>query len=883
MTLLYAALAYLVGLALARWWWEAAAIACPLGGEPWLIPLACLPLVPLLNRFRLHRPQPSMRWPEEAGFEPPGQPRKPALLAGVALCLAAGFLRYGSQPFTPCPRAGDLAYYNLPAEAAFDRKAQRVTVTGVVDAYPVAVDGEQELYVAAQAIEHGVPPGPVAVKGMVRVTTSGPGRVQYGQHVAVTGRMAEPPVFDGFSYKDYLAVKGVGSVMYGARVKVLDTGEYGSPLLRRIYALRARGEAIIDRSLAEPYAALANGMLLGIEANIPAELYDQFKATGTSHIIIISGTNVALISGIAIAVAARLLGRRRAVWPALATIVCYALLVGGEVAVVRAAVMGGLFVTAAALRRSSTAIVSLAAACLAMTLVNPLSLWDIGLQLSSMATAGLVLLAPLLARRLRQILGRFFGWAPDGLRVAGEDVVAVTLAATLATLPLGLYYSHRLSLVSLLANVLIAPAQPLILFGGTAALIAGWGGVELLSRVLMWLVWLGLAWTAGAVRWCSGLPFAVMDLGVFGVPQVVAVYAMIALMRWRRDVWAGVHAVARWVTGGRGKGAGADTRSLDACGPPTRGEATRSGETAIAATAKSFPPNLVPLRVLALAMVSGPGLMIAGVLAALVWAAGLGLPDGRLHVWFLDVGQGDGILIQTPAGRQVLVDGGASGQALLGQLGAVMPFWDRTLDLLVLTHPDADHMAAQVEAAGRYEIAAAWETPAAAADPASAAWRSTVEGAGAQVQVQSGGGWADLGDGVALWVLSPPAQGFGGEDADNQNSLVAKLVYGDFSVLLTGDAGTAAEQALMAQGAPVAATVLKVAHHGSKSATGAAFVNAVGAPIAVIQVGTGNDYGHPNAETLERLAGRMILRNDEVGRIHLWSDGRQVWMEEEKG
>ena len=275
--------------------------------------------------------------------------------------------------------------------------------------------------------------------------------------------------------------------------------------------------------------------------------------------------------------------------------------------------------------------------------------------------------------------------------------------------------------------------------------------------------------------------------------------------------------------------------------------------------------------------------IVVGAVAVLVWAAALAQPDGRLHVWFLDVGQGDGILIQTPAGRQVLVDGGASGQVLLGQLGAVMPFWDRTLDLVVLTHPDADHMAAQVEAAGRYGVEAAWETPASAAVPPSTAWRSAVERAGAQVQVQCGGGWADLGDGVALWVLSPPAQGLAGEDADNQNSLVAKLVYGDFSVLLTGDAGTAAEQALVAQGAPVAATVLKVAHHGSKSATGAGFVAAVGGPIAVIQVGVGNDYGHPNAETLARLAGRMILRTDEDGRIHVWSDGRQVWVEEEKG
>ena len=190
----------------------------------------------------------------------------------MAICLAAGFLRYGSQPFTPCWQAGDLAYYNLPAEAAFDRGARQVTVTGMVDSYPLVVDGEQDLYVAAQTIAQGVPPAEVAVQGTVRVTTSGTDRLRYGQHVAVTGRLVEPAVFEDFSYKDYLAVKGVRSVMYSAAVTVLDAGEDGSPLLRRLYALRARGEAFIDRSLAEPYAALANGMLLGIEANIPDEL-----------------------------------------------------------------------------------------------------------------------------------------------------------------------------------------------------------------------------------------------------------------------------------------------------------------------------------------------------------------------------------------------------------------------------------------------------------------------------------------------------------------------------------------------------------------------------------------------------------------------------------
>jgi competence protein ComEC len=182
-----------------------------------------------------------------------------------------------------------------------------------------------------------------------------------------------------------------------------------------------------------------------------------------------------------------------------------------------------------------------------------------------------------------------------------------------------------------------------------------------------------------------------------------------------------------------------------------------------------------------------------------------------------------------------------------------------------------------VEAAGRYAIAKAWETPASVDNPAAAPWRAALETAGAAVQAQRAGGWADLGDGVALWVLWPPAQPLGGTDAENENSLVAKLVYGDFQVLLTGDAGPAAERSLVEAGTPLAATVLKVAHHGSDTATSADWLAAVQPALAVIQVGEGNRYGHPSPQTLARLGEATILRTDTDGRIHLWTDGARMW------
>jgi competence protein ComEC len=180
------------------------------------------------------------------------------------------------------------------------------------------------------------------------------------------------------------------------------------------------------------------------------------------------------------------------------------------------------------------------------------------------------------------------------------------------------------------------------------------------------------------------------------------------------------------------------------------------------------------------------------------------------------------------------------------------------------------------------QVALALDTAASQANPAGELWRRSLTGAEVAVELMQAGGWVDLGDGVALWALWPPPEGVSGENADNENSLVLKLVYGNFSVLLTGDAGLPSEAAWLRQGAPVQATALKVGHHGSNSSTGDALVASVSPQVAVIQVGEGNSYGHPTQEVLDNLAGRLVLRNDLHGRVHLWSDGRQIWVETEK-
>ncbi|MEJ5200217.1 MAG: ComEC/Rec2 family competence protein [Anaerolineae bacterium] len=268
------------------------------------------------------------------------------------------------------------------------------------------------------------------------------------------------------------------------------------------------------------------------------------------------------------------------------------------------------------------------------------------------------------------------------------------------------------------------------------------------------------------------------------------------------------------------------------------------------------------------------------VLAALIWLALLGAPDGKLHVYFLDVGQGDAILIVAPDGRQILVDGGPSPGALFNELGAVLPFWDRHLDLVVLTHPDGDHITGLIPLLDRYRVAQVLDTPLSDAAPVAAAWRAGLAQhrvgrtlAVREMRIPMGR--------MQLTVLHPARPMLIGTAADdNNNAIVLRLDYGRTSLLLTGDAESEAEADMMRAGLPLKADLLKVGHHGSRGSTSAPFLAAVAPRRAVIQVGADNAFGHPHPEVLRRLeaAGVEILRTDRQGRIEAISDGRDLWI-----
>ncbi len=243
-------------------------------------------------------------------------------------------------------------------------------------------------------------------------------------------------------------------------------------------------------------------------------------------------------------------------------------------------------------------------------------------------------------------------------------------------------------------------------------------------------------------------------------------------------------------------------------------------------------------------------LLLALVFGFLQWSR---LPDGRVRLTFFDVGQGDAALVVTPSGKQIVVDGGPDG-SLLPQLSRSMPFLDRSIDLLVLTHPHLDHIASFPEILRRYRVSSVLMTGVAYKMGKYEEFLSLLKDEGATVILADPARDIDMGDGVHLDVLWPPP-GLAGKIAKelNDTSVAFKLTWRENSALFTGDIEAPSEKALLASGQNLDADLLKVGHHGSETSSGTGFLLAVSPKLAIISCGRNNTYGHPDPEILDRL------------------------------
>jgi competence protein ComEC len=253
-----------------------------------------------------------------------------------------------------------------------------------------------------------------------------------------------------------------------------------------------------------------------------------------------------------------------------------------------------------------------------------------------------------------------------------------------------------------------------------------------------------------------------------------------------------------------------------------------------------------------------------------------------IEVNFFDVGQGDSIFIQTPQNHQILIDGGPNGKVILNKLSKAMPQWDRTIDLIILTHPEHDHIAGLIEVLKSYKVGNIMWTGVKRDTQEYKEWQRLIQEEGANIIIAQTGQkiFSNSNKGSYEIEILYPFENLENQEVKsvNNTSIIARLTYGENSFLFTGDAFKSIENELVTKEVYLDSDVLKVGHHGSKTSTAQEFIEKVSPEIAVIQCGRDNRYGHPYPETLATLEkfDINILRTDVDGDIKIISNGSNL-------
>ena len=514
------------------------------------------------------------------------------------------------------------------------------------------------------------------------------------------------------------------------------------------------------------------------------------------------------------------------------------------------------YLAARAFGRQRSALPALGLAAAAMLAADPSAIAEISFQLSFASLVGILLLAPRFNRGLDRIAPA--GSGPSGVALFGVaggplvtrvvrgalQVLGVGLAATVATLPL---IGHNFGIIpvwGIPATALALPALPFAVgfsgLSGAAGLVSGAAG-----DILGWPAWLATTYVLELVDFFARLPPHPVETSFWSVPTVIGYYILIAVV-------AGHAQVQKFVISVRG------------------------------AWQTSAP---APLRTMRATRPAAKWLMTAGVIGALLSLAAVwSLPDNRLSVTFFETDRGDLIFIQTPGGRQMLVDGGLDSQEAVNALGRELPFWDRSIDIVALTHPHADHAGGLLKALEQYDVDYILDAPVAYESEIYRAWLTAAEAASATRINASPGQRLILDNNVYIDVLNAGPVPW--SDDVNDTSVTLRLNYKDVSFLLTGDINAATERELLRQNVRLDSTVLKVAHQGSRGSSSDLFLSAVSPAVSVVPVGSRNPFGHPHDDALERVtaatqSGRVFTTAGN-GDVRFMTDGHRLWVRTER-
>ncbi len=733
--------------------------------------------------------------------------------------------------------------------------------------------------------------------------------LRYGARVRVmtvlnrADNFRNPGVSTFTEYLDQQGYDATGFIKSTLLFERLDDDRVFLPLFL-LYDWRRRIELELYAKFSASTASVLDAALLGNRHNLPQSTAERFREGGTFHVLVISGLHISFIGGLMFFLARRITRRKMVqVLVSNAALWCYTFAVGAQASVVRAALMFTLVICAPMVFRRNGSLNGLGAAALLLLVRHPADLFNPAFQLTFMSVLAIAILAWPLLQRMQEIgswrptratpyppdcrfwlrtLCEALFWSQrrwtDELRVTNYSyrlfkhamaltlerfhlqrfvrhsfaAVVISISVQVILLPFLIIYFHRLSLAATVLNIGVGLMMALLAIVAVAALLLAQASVSLatplisLANGLNWLMVHSVDPLAKAGLDSFRLPeYSGWPAAVYGLYYLPFVFLVGLLRHWSAFTFPKAQSQRFWLL----------------CAPYL-------------------------------------GLTQAFALSVLVFhPLSAGRPDGRLHIEFLDVGQGDSALLTMPDGRTLLIDGGGrpnffrqSGpdeeddfqqdRRSIGEAVVSEYLWWRgfdRIDYILPTHADADHIDGLNDVARNFKVRAALIARTPAADPEYAKFAETLRMQNIPLRIVGAGDVLRFGN-VRAEVLSPPPFSESSAPYGNNDSIVLRMHFGERTVLLTGDIESGAENAMLAKAEDVTADVIKVAHHGSKTSSTETFVRAVHARFAIISVGLTSPFGHPNREVVDRwkTSGAEVLTTGNYGTIGVSSDGKDL-------
>ena len=738
-------------------------------------------------------------------------------------------------------------------------------------------------------------------------------QLRYGAGVRVMTTLDREDKFrnPGVSpFTEYLERKGfdaTGVIKSPLLIERLDDERVFLPLAW-LYEWRQRLEKEFASKFSAETAGVLDAALLGNRFNVSHASADRFRAGGTFHVLVIAGLHISFVAGVVFLLVRWMTRRRSLQFICAVTFVwAYAIAVGAHEPVVRAALMFTLAVFAPIVSRRARSLNAIGSAALGLLIWWPGDLFDPAFQLTFLSVLPIALVAAPLLRRMSEV----GSWRPTGetpyppagprwFRVFSEALfwserdwrnemaasnisyrlfktpiaakleqwhvqrflrfaalaIIVSASLQLGIAPLMVVYFHRLSLASPVLNIFVGGLMAMLAFVSLAGI--------LISHVSAWLAW-PLIVLAEKVNWLMTHlvdPFTRLGIASVRLPHYSGWPGCVYVLYYLPLAFL-ISALARWNP----------LRPVSI----TRGASLTLSRRKVRIAAASF-------------------IAIFGVIVWHPFSAAR--PDGRLHVDFLDVGQGDSALVTMPDGTTLMIDGGGRPNMNRGDPdgdsdepfqrdtrsigeGVVSEFlWARGLariDYLLPTHADADHIDGLNDVARNFNVRSAIVARTPPDDPEYVRFAATMKEAGVSIEKIGAGDLLHFGN-VTAEVLWPPPSGDVNAPSANNDGLVVRIRFGDRALLFTADIEKQAETAILNEGVDLRSDIVKVAHHGSRTSSTPPFVAASRPSLAVISVGRTSIFGHPHKEVVERwrASGAEVMTTGQRGTITVTTDGKDL-------